>query len=211
MIGALTGLVDHVGRDETVIDVGGVGYLVFASARTLDALPPAGSSVRLLVETHVREDHIHLYGFADRRERDWFRLLTTVQGVGARVALALLSVLTPDALATAIAAQDRAAIARAEGIGPKLAARILNELRDKAGAIGGDPLAGAIGGDSAGSRLPGGTGVPQGAAAEAVSALVNLGYGRSEAFAAVNRVAGDTGGDATVEQLIPRALKDLAG
>ena len=207
MIGALTGLVDHVGKDDAVIDVGGVGYLVFASARTLDALPPAGSSVRLMIETHVREDHIHLYGFADRQERDWFRLLTTVQGVGARVALALLSVLTPDALATAIAAQDRAAVAQAEGIGPKLAARILNELRDKAGVIGGDPLAGAI----AGSRLPAGTGAPQGATAEAVSALVNLGYGRSEAFAAVNRVAGSAGEEATVELLIPLALKDLSG
>ncbi|MDE0705233.1 MAG: Holliday junction branch migration protein RuvA [Rhodospirillaceae bacterium] len=207
MIGSLTGLVDHAGKDEAIIDVGGVGYLVFASARTLDALPPAGSSVRLMIETHVREDHIHLYGFADRQERDWFRLLTTVQGVGARVALALLSVLTPDALATAIAAQDRAAIAQAEGIGPKLAARILNELRDKAGVIGGDPLAG----DIAGSRLAAGTGAPQGATAEAVSALVNLGYGRSEAFAAVNRAAGAAGEDATVEQLIPLALKDLSG
>ena len=207
MIGALTGLVDHVGKDEAVIDVGGVGYLVFASARTLDALPPAGSSVRLMIETHVREDHIHLYGFADRQERDWFRLLTTVQGVGARVALALLSVLTPDALATAIAAQDRAAIAQAEGIGPKLAARILNELKDKAGLIAGDPLAG----DFAGSRLPAGAGAPQGATAEAVSALVNLGYGRSEAFTAVNRVAGAAGEDAAVEQLIPLALKDLSG
>ncbi|MCY3829837.1 MAG: Holliday junction branch migration protein RuvA [Rhodospirillaceae bacterium] len=207
MIGSLTGLVDHAGKDEAIIDVGGVGYLVFASARTLDALPPAGSSVRLMIETHVREDHIHLYGFADRQERDWFRLLTTVQGVGARVALALLSVLTPDALATAIAAQDRAAIAQAEGIGPKLAARILNELRDKAGVIGGDPLAG----DIAGGRLAAGTGAPQGATAEAVSALVNLGYGRSEAFAAVNRAAGAAGDDATVEQLIPLALKDLSG
>ncbi len=207
MIGALTGLVDHVGKDEAVIDVGGVGYLVFASARTLDGLPPGGSSVRLMIETHVREDHIHLYGFADRQERDWFRLLTTVQGVGARVALALLSVLTPDALATAIAAQDRAAVAQAEGIGPKLAARILNELKDKVGTIGGDPLADAL----PGARSPAGTGAPQGAAAEAVSALVNLGYGRSEAFAAVNRAAGETGESATVEQLIPQALKDLAG
>ena len=207
MIGSLTGLVDHAGKDEAVIDVGGVGYLGFASARTLDALPPAGSSVRLMIETHVREDHIHLYGFGDRQERDWFRLLTTVQGVGARVALALLSVLTPDALATAIAAQDRAAIAQAEGIGPKLAARILNELKDKAGVIGGDPLAG----DIAGVRLPAGTGAPQGATDEAVSALVNLGYGRSEAFVAVSRAAGDAGDDATVEQLIPLALKDLSG
>ena len=207
MIGSLTGLVDHAGKDEAVIDVGGVGYLVFASARTLDALPPAGSSVRLMIETHVREDHIHLYGFADRQERDWFRLLTTVQGVGARVALALLSVLTPDALATAIAAQDRAAIAQAEGIGPKLAARILNELKDKAGAVGGDPLAG----DLPGVRSGPGAGAPEGAAAEAVSALVNLGYGRSEAFAAVSRAAGDAGDAATVEQLIPLALKDLSG
>ena len=206
MIGSLTGLVDHVGKDEAIVDVGGVGYLVFASARTLGALPPGRSSVRLMIETHVREDHIHLYGFADRQERDWFRLLTTVQGVGARVALALLSVLTPEALATAIAAQDRAAISQAEGIGPKLAARILNELKDKTGLIGGDPLAGPL----PDSRFPAEAGAPKGAAAEAVSALFNLGYGRSEAFAAVSRVAGELGESATVEQLIPLALKELS-
>ncbi len=206
MIGSLTGPVARVGRDEALVDVGGVGYLVFASARTLDALPPGGAPIRLMVETHVREDHIHLYGFADRAERDWFRQLTTVQGVGARVALALLSALSPDALATAILAQDRAAIVQAEGVGPKLAARILNELKDRVGRIGGE---------SAGAVPPGGSaaipaGAPEGAAAAAVSALVNLGYGRSEAFAAVTGAAGELGDSATVEQLIPQALRGLA-
>jgi len=205
MIGSLTGIVDTVGKDEAIIDVGGVGYLVYASGRTLTTLPN-GASVKLLIETHVREDHIHLYGFADRAERDWFRLLTTVQGVGARVALALLTVLAPDALATAIAAQDKAAITRADGVGPKLAARILNELKDKAGLVGGDPVVAAM----AASPAAAGDVAPKGAMADAVSALVNLGYARSDAFGAVSRVAGTAGEEATVEQLIPLALQELA-
>lgn len=205
MIAALTGLVDGIGTDEVVLDVGGVGYLVFASARTLGGLPANGASVRLMIETHVREDHIHLYGFADAGERDWFRLLTTVQGVGARVGLALLSVLSPDELATAIAAQDKAAITRADGVGPKLAARILNELKDKAGLVGGDPL-GPAAPAASGTTAPAATT----AAAEAVSALVNLGYGRSAAFAAVTKTAAGLGADAAVEQIIPEALKELA-
>src|SRR4029077_13539959 len=160
-----------------VIDVGGVGYLAFCSTRTLGLLSPPGGPARLLIETHVREDHIHLYGFIDIAERDWFRLLTTVQGVGARLALAILSAVAPEALTLAILAQDKAALARAEGVGPKLAARIVNELRDK------------VGGLAAAAPLPSaGTGAPlaeQGAAADAVSALVNLGYRRAEAFGAV--------------------------
>ena len=138
-----------------MIDVGGVGYLAFCSTRTLARLPPTGAAVRLLVETHVREDHIHLYGFIDAIERDWFRLLTTVQGVGARLALAVLSVIAPEALIVAIAAQDRAALARADGVGPRLAGRIVNELRDKIGAVGlaatasAAPSAGAPAGASA--------------------------------------------------------------
>lgn len=206
MIAALTGIVDSVGKDDAVIDVGGVGYLVFASARTLGSLPAQGASVRLMIETHVREDHIHLYGFADRAERDWFRLLTTVQGVGARVGLALLSVLAPDEIATAIAAQDKAAITRADGVGPKLAARILNELKDKAGSVGGDPVVAAGAGASGAASGPAATA----ATTDAVSALVNLGYSRSDAFAAVARVAADLGDDADVGQIIPLALKELA-
>src|SRR5579862_5301983 len=123
MIAKLTGILDHIGPDGAIVDVGGVGYLVFASTRTLGQLRP-GAPARLFIETHVREDHIHLYGFFDAAERDWFRLLTTVQGVGARLALALLSVMGPDELGRALLAQDRAALTRAEGVGPRLAARI---------------------------------------------------------------------------------------
>src|SRR5881227_3851729 len=135
MIAKLAGLLDQVTSDGAVIDVGGVGYLVFCSTRTTTRLPPPGGPARLLVETHVREDHIHLYGFIDAAERDWFRLLTTVQGVGARLALAILSATAPDALLLAILAQDKAVLARADGVGPRLAARIVNELRDKVGGL----------------------------------------------------------------------------
>src|SRR6516165_8282801 len=134
MIAKLAGTVDHIGADMAVIDVGGVGYLVFCSTRTIAGLPPAGAPARLLIETHVRDDHIHLYGFIDAAERDWFRRLTTVQGVGPRLAMALLSSAAPDQLARAILAQDKAALTRADGVGARLAARIVNELRDKLGA-----------------------------------------------------------------------------
>src|SRR6185437_14939417 len=163
VIAMLAGLLDRAGGDSMVIDVGGVGYLVFASSRTLGKAPSRGEPMRLLIETHVREDHIHLYGFADEAEREWFRLLTTVQGVGARIALAILSVLAPEALATAIAAQDKAAITEADGVGPKLGQPIVSELKDKVGGIALGPAAPA----------------PLAAASEAVSALVNLGYPRS--------------------------------
>src|SRR5205814_738688 len=135
MIAKLAGLLDQVMPEGAVIDVGGVGYLVFCSTRTIAQLPPPGGPARLLVETHVREDHIHLYGFIDTVERDWFRLMTTVQGVGARLALALLSAVSPDLLALAILSQDKATLARADGVGPRLAARIANELRDKVGGL----------------------------------------------------------------------------
>ncbi|MEO3434221.1 Holliday junction branch migration protein RuvA [Inquilinus sp. CAU 1745] len=201
MIARLKGLVDSVAAEGCVVDVGGVGYLVFCSRRTAGQLTP-GEAVALHVETQVREDHIHLFGFAEKAERDWFRLLTTVQGVGGRVALAILSVLDPDALATAIAAQDKAAVTRADGVGPKLAARIVSELKDKAGTIGiGAPVV---------TAEKGGAPAGGGASADAVSALVNLGYGRSEAFAAVAAASRSLGGEATVGALIPAALKELA-
>lgn len=200
MIAKLRGRLDSVGDDWLVVDVGGVGYLVFASARTLSAAPPMGGDLDLFIETHVREDHIHLYGFASGRERDLFRLLLTVQGVGAKVALAILSILEPDALETAIAAQDKAAIAQASGVGPKLAGRIANELKDKvaAAALAGaarPALAAVAGGDMAG---------------DAVSALVNLGYRPSEAHGAVATAANDLGPDADVAALIRAGLKELA-
>src|SRR6478672_3133755 len=135
MIAKLTGLIDSTTGEGAVLDVNGVGYLVFCSPRTLARLPAKGAPASLLIETHVREDHIHLYGFADLPERDWFRLLTTVQGVGAKLALAVLGVLGPDDLAHAIAAGDKASLSRPPGVGPKLAGRIAAELKDKAGSI----------------------------------------------------------------------------
>jgi len=188
--------------DGAVIDVGGVGYLVFCSTRTIGQLPPPGGAARLLVETHVREDHIHLYGFIDAVERDWFRLLTTVQGVGARLALALLSALPPDALALAILAQDKATLARADGVGPRLAARIANELRDKVGGLA----------TAAPTAMTGATAAvvaEAGAATDAVSALVNLGYRRAEAFGAVSAAARKLGDDAALDALIRAGLQEL--
>lgn len=203
MIASLKGLIESVGEDFAVIETGGVGYLVFCSARTLSALPPAGEAAALKIETHVREDHIHLYGFATAAERDWFRLLITVQGVGARVALAILSVLPPSDLGLALAAGDKAALGRAAGVGPKLAQRIVTELKDKVGGletVGAD----AIGGPQAGA----GEG-PDPALGDAVSALVNLGYGRAEAFGAVMEASRELGGGATVEALIRVGLGRL--
>jgi Holliday junction DNA helicase RuvA len=201
MIAMLAGIVDQQAPDSLVLDVNGVGYLVFASSRTLGRAPARGQPLRLLVETHVREDHIHLYGFVDEAERGWFRLLTTVQGVGARLALAILSVLAPDALTTAIMAQDRAALTRADGVGPKLATRILSELRDKVGGI-------ALGVSDA---VPSGRPAAQtpSTAGDAVSALVNLGYSRSDAFGAVAEAARRLGPEPQLDALIRLGLKEL--
>ena len=203
MIAKLTGILDHIGADGAVIDVGGVGYLCFCSNRTLGRLPPAGGAARLLIETHVREDHIHLYGFADAAERDWFRLLTTVQGVGARLALAILSVAGPDELTLAIVAQDRATLARADGVGPKLAARLVNELKDKVGGLALAATNGAVPATPLAAVAAGATG-------DAVSALVNLGYRRAEAFGAVAAATRRLGDHATVDALIRAGLQELA-
>ena len=154
MIGKLKGIVDEVGEEELILDVGGVGYLVAASARTLRALPAVGQAAALLIETQVREDAIRLYGFLTTSERDWFRLLQSVQGVGAKVALGVLGTLTGETISAAIAHQDKAAMAMAPGVGPKLAARIVHELKDKAPAFGVADLGGAIAGEP-GTKLPG--------------------------------------------------------
>jgi holliday junction DNA helicase RuvA len=196
MIAKLTGLIDATTGEGVVLDVNGVGYLVFCSARTLARLPAKGAPAALLIETHVREDHIHLYGFADAAERDWFRLLTTVQGVGAKLAQAVLGALGPDDLARAVAAADRASLARAPGVGQKLAGRIAAELKDKVGAVALGPAIAA---------LP-----ERGAEADAVSALVNLGYRRAEAFEAVAAATRRLGGGAQVDQLIRAGLKELS-
>ncbi len=198
MIAKLTGVVDSMGEDWAVVDVCGVGYLAWCSGRTLSHLRD-GEAASLQIETHVREDHIHLYGFSDIVERDWFRLLTMVQGVGAKVALAILTVLAPEALVAAVAAGDRAALTQAAGVGPKLAGRILSELKDKVGAAAVAPLA-------PGAAAAGGPSAP---ASEAVSALVNLGYRPSEAMAAVAHGAGKLGQGAPVEDLIRAGLAEL--
>jgi holliday junction DNA helicase RuvA len=200
LIAKLKGVVDTVDADSTIVDVGGVGYLVSASARTLRELA-AGDEVPILVETIVREDAIALYGFLETAERDWFRILTTVQGVGARVALSILSTLSPDEIARAIAAQDRATLSRPAGVGPKLAARLATELKDKAAAFGVAPL-------GKGVEAPA---MPAGSINEdAVSALVNLGYKRVEAFGAVARVTQRLGADARLDAVIRAGLQELA-
>jgi Holliday junction DNA helicase RuvA len=199
MIAKLTGVVDSVQRDHAIIDVGGVGYLVRCSTRTLSALPQAGSSASISVETIVREDAIDLYGFGTTRERDWFRLLTTVQGVGAKVALSILSTLSSDELSQAIMAQDKTMVSRADGVGPKLANRIVSELKDKVASGSFAPAAAAI-------TVPG---LPADALADAVSALINLGYRRIEAVGAIEKAALKLGPKARVEALIPAGLKEL--
>ncbi len=205
MIGKLTGTIDSVTGDAALVDVNGVGYVVHASSRTLGQLGGSGAVVSLLIETQVREDAINLYGFAEKAERDWFRLLTTVQGVGAKVALAILGVLSPDDLSLAIAAQDKAAITRAPGVGPKLGARIVAELKDKAGSVANDLSVGAVRGAALNGAKAGA--IP---AEDAVSALVNLGYRRAEAYAAVAKGARDLGDKATLDGLIRFGLKELS-
>jgi Holliday junction DNA helicase RuvA len=197
MIARLKGLVDSASTDSAVIDVNGVGYLIFGSSRTLGHLT-VGQAIALFVETHVREDHIHLYGFIDAAERDWFRLLLTVQGVGGKVALAILSALSTDDLARAIAAGDKTALSRANGVGAKLAARLAIELKDKVAGV-------AIGPVTAGAAPVG----VVGAAGEAVSALVNLGYRRAEAEDAILKAVANAGEGADAKALVRVGLRQL--
>lgn len=199
MIAKLRGLLDGVAADHAVVDVNGVGYLVFASTRTLSGLGATGAEVVLHTVMQVSEDDIRLIGFASGEERDWFTLLRSVQGVGAKVALAILSALAVDELHRAVAAGDSAMIARANGVGPKLAQRIAHELRDKAGGIALGP-----GGGAAAPAPPGS------AAADAVSALANLGFRPAEAAAAVARAEADLGPAATLDALVRLALKKAA-
>lgn len=196
MIARLRGIVDAIEDGRCIIDVNGVGYLVFCSSRTLAELPQGMATV--LIEMQVREDAITLYGFYVEAERAWFRLLTTVQGVGAKVALGILSALSPDQLIGAITGQDKAALTRAPGVGPKLALRILTELREKAGLMPG-------GGAAALPALP----VAQGALADALSALTNLGYKRFEAEQALAKVLETHDEDASFDLLVRAGLKAL--
>lgn len=198
MIAKLTGRIDALESDRCVVDVGGVGYLIHASTRTLAALPTPPALAQVLVETQVRDDAILLYGFADAAERDWFRLLTTVQGVGAKVALGILSTLSPRDLAGAIAAGDRAGLTRAPGVGPRLAVRLVTELRERATAMPSGPAFPTVSPPAAGVE------------ADALSALVNLGYRRPEAQNALALVAERLGREAKLEALIRESLKELA-
>lgn len=202
MIGKLTGRVDEVSADHALIDVNGVGYIAFCGAGTLGKLV-RGDFVSLHIETQVREDAIRLFGFATVDERDWFRLLQTVQGVGAKVALAVLSIAAPSEISRSIALQDKSLIGRAAGVGPKLAARIVSELKDKVPAMIVLPPPAAAGG-----RAP--ARGPQGPAAEAVSALVNLGYAHLEAADAVTAALAAHGEQAKLDVLIREGLKELA-
>ena len=197
MIARLAGRLVENGIDHLVIDVGGVGYFVQASARTLAAIGPVGEAAMIFTEMQVREDAITLFGFATAGERDWFRLLTSVQGVGTRVALAILSALSADELSTAVAGADSRMIARANGVGPKLAQRIVNELKDKVGAV-------ALGAGGASAPPPGS------ASADAVSALLNLGFRPAEASSAVAKAETELGPGASLDALVRTALKKAA-
>jgi holliday junction DNA helicase RuvA len=202
MIGKLTGRLDALSTSAVIVDVNGVGYEVTVPTRTLAALPPLGETVSLAIDTHLRDDAIRLYGFASEHERAWFRALQTVQGVGAKVALAVLGTLTVTDLANAVALQDKGHVARAPGVGPKVAARIVAELRDKMPS-----LAPAIrpGGAAPIAMLPEGL-----AAKDAVSALTNLGYAHVQAAAAIQAAIGKAGRTARAEELIRLGLKELA-
>lgn len=197
MIARLSGLLAESATDHAVIDVGGVGYLVQASARTLSALGPSGGTVMLYTEMQVREDAITLFGFGSAGERDWFRLLTSVQGVGGRVALAILSVLDANELSRAVASGDKAMVARANGVGPKLAMRIVNELKDKIGGVAIGPAGAA-------------PAVTKGAAADALSALANLGFRPAEAAASVAAAVDELGEGASLDALVRLALRKAA-
>lgn len=204
MIGKLKGVIDSYGEDFVILDVHGVGYVVFCSGKTLQALPPPGEATILSIETQVREDAIRLFGFRSDSERDWFRLLQTVQGVGAKVALAILSILNTGELATAIATGDKAMVGRASGVGPKLAQRICAELKDKAPALGMvDPALVHLSGAAEAKALPRPVG-------DAISALINLGYPQAQAQAAIAAAVKALGENAEAGQLIRQGLKEMA-
>jgi Holliday junction DNA helicase RuvA len=204
MIGKLKGVIDSYGEDTVILDVNGVGYLIHCSGRTLQELPRAGEPATLSIETYVREDQLRLFGFLTDGEREWFRLLQTVQGVGAKVALAVLGTLKPADLASAIALRDKAMVARTPGVGPKVAERIVTELKDKAPAYADvDPALVRLSGALEEKRAP----QPM---SDAVSALVNLGYGQPQAAAAVAAAARSAGDGAEVRTLIRLGLKELA-
>lgn len=214
MIAKLTGLIDKIATDHLILDVNGVGYFVFASSTTLRKIGTKGDKISLMIETHVREDHIHLYGFADATEQEWFQILCRVQGVGTKVGLAILSVASPKDLMLSIAAGDKAIVKQADGVGPKLATRIVTELKDKVSNMSFDAGGAAVAGSSSKA-----TGTADISAAEAgskahldaVSALVNLGYMQGDAYRAVHEVANELGDNKNdLSALIRESLKKLS-
>ena len=216
MFAKLTGQIDTLAENRIILDIQGVGYLISASARTLGKIGGVGDQAGLYIETIVREDAINLYGFADAIEKEWFNLLCTVQGVGAKAALAILAVVPPEDLPTVISAEDKALISRAEGIGPKIATRIVTELKEKAGKMmihGNNTISSPVG---TGAATPSNGSIPPSkntasANSDAVSALVNLGYGRAEAFTAVTAASRKLDQDETdVQVLIRESLKELS-
>jgi Holliday junction DNA helicase RuvA len=204
MIGKLKGLVDSFGDDWVLIDCNGVCYEAFCSGKTLQALPRVGEAAVVFIETIVREDLIRLYGFASQSEKAWFNLLMTVQGVGARVALSILSVLSPSELSSAIALQDKAMIGRANGVGPKLAVRLVTELKGKV------PDGGGIDAGTLGLQAALGEGIAPSTVADAVSALTNLGYSSAQASAALARIVARDGDGMPTEKLIRLGLRELS-
>lgn len=204
MIGKLKGTIDEIGDDYALIDVHGVCYVAYCSSRTLSRLGSPGEAAVLFIETYVREDQLKLFGFLTALEREWFNLLQSVQGVGAKVALALLSTLTPAELANAIALQDKTAVSRAPGVGPKVAVRIITELKNKAPAFAGEA------GANIGFKQELGEGVAPAPVADAVSALTNLGYSREQATNAIAAALKNGGDDADSAKLIRLGLKELS-
>jgi len=204
VIGKLTGVIDSLNEDGLLLDVNGVGYVVHASSKTIGRLGAAGSNASILIETQVREDAITLFGFADHAERDWFRLLRSVQGVGGKVALAILSTLTPNDLVNAVASQDKASVSRANGVGPKLAQRIVSELKDKAAGLELGAAANVV------ALPPGKAGEGGDVVNDAVSALVNLGYRRAEAYGAVSKALASKEARPELNDLIVHGLRELS-
>ncbi len=211
MIAKLTGIIDSTSQNSAIVDVNGVGYLVHASNRTLSRIGAKGAHVSLMIETIVREDAFLLYGFADAAEKEWFQILCTVQGVGPKAAQAILSAVSPEQLPLIIASQDKTALRQAEGVGDKLATRIVTELKEKAGKMALGAAAQQKVSDVRAKAVKGGVvEVPKSASNDAVSALINLGYGRAEAFGAVANVVRDRGEDTPLGDLIRESLKELS-
>ena len=206
MIGKLKGIIDTIEEDHLILDVGGVGYLVYGSGKTLGVLGGKGTKAELIIETHVREDHINLYGFASEAERKWFKILTSVQGVGAKLGMTILSAFTTDEITKAIASQDKAFLSKASGVGPKLAVRLITELKDKVGSVV-EFTASVTPAKAGDKKAAAKTNKADTARNEAISALTNLGISRMDAFVAVNKVAND---DMPLEQIITAALKEIS-